>query len=695
MIKSRIASFDHWPLVVLVAIFCVLAVSFSLLFPLNEAPDEESHFDLIRFIAEQRRIPLTGQERASLGDKGDASPFYHVAVALLSQHVDLAPLPTRHVVSAAKQAIAYDRTLTTQDLHTEDELLPFRGMVLAWHLARLVSIPLSALTIVAAYVTALAIYPERRYFALAVAGFVAFVPRFVINSAVVSDDNLVIPLVAFAIYVLVRVIQGDERPRTFIILGVLSGLATITKYHSVILLPEVTLVFMVLAWRNRAEWKHWLKRWAWVMFSFILTTGWWFFFLFSRFNRVAELGLMGGLLAPLGDPTTTEVAGFQFTPRSFSWAWIAPVFRTFWVFARATHVYAPDFLFPILMLLAFAAGLGLVRLIYIRLSPPGPSKWRLDIALLAVHFLIYLGIVFGRYQVFLARGTTPPPHSTQGRHLYPALVSIAFFLVLGWESVLAVRARKPQEDRVAGSNDRFLAGAVTIGMLALTVVSFFSFLRPSYLPPLPIVTRRPDEVAISQRMQVSFAEGINFIGYNLGKINPSQNSVPIDLYWLAEAEQDRTYIAQVCLRDSEGKTVSCHWGHPADGLYPTRAWDVGYLIRDERSLPAPYCLDAAEYELTLSVWPLSDDSASTTIDQAEPAREPLSLGSVTLTPGSKGSTTDLYVCLADACYTRGQITLSQIRQTLTAISYLRDPEDKVDGESIRLILELLHNRNLR
>ena len=246
--KNRKKASNHWPLAILIAVFCILAASVSLLLPLNEAVDEESHFDLVRFIAERNRFPMTNQERASLGDKGDASPVYHSLVAILSQHVDVTSLPQRHFVSTAKQAIPYDTILTTQDLHTEDELFPFRGIVLAWRLARLVSIPLSALTIVAAYLTALAIYPQQRYFALALAGFVAFVPRFVFNSAVINDDNLVIPLVAFAIYCQVRIIQGDERPRTFVVLGALAGLAVVTKYHSLVLLPEIAFVFFVLAW---------------------------------------------------------------------------------------------------------------------------------------------------------------------------------------------------------------------------------------------------------------------------------------------------------------------------------------------------------------------------------------------------------------------------------------------------------------
>ncbi|GAB4541222.1 MAG: hypothetical protein Kow0063_31860 [Anaerolineae bacterium] len=683
--ENREKANNHWPFAILIAVFCLLAASFSLLLPLNEAVDEESHFDLIRFIAEHKRFPMTNQERLSLGDKGDASPIYHGLVAVLSQHVDITPLPQRHFISPDKQAIPYDTILTTQDLHTEDELFPFRGIVLSWHLARLVSIPLSALTIVAIYLISLAIFPQRTYFALTVAAF-AFVPRFVFNSAVINDDNLVIPLVAFAIYYQVRIIQGDQRIRAFVVLGALAGLAVITKYHSLVLLPEITFAFFILAWRHRAVWKGWLKRWAWVMLSFVVTTGWWFFFLFSRFNRVAELGLLGGLLAPLGDPTTTEVTGLRPGSLSVKWDWIAPVFRSFWVIARSSDISGLGPVYLVLIVLTGVAVLGVFWLTYKCVSSHQPGKWRLDIALLGLHFLFYLAIVFGRYQVFVARGTPPPAHSTQGRHLYPALISIAFFYVLGWRAVLGELPLR-KSIRVARLGDLVLASIVSLGLLTLSTANFFFIVRPGYLPHLPVVTLKPDEVAISYRMDVDFVEGLSFVGYNLKTPKRTGYVLPVHLFWQAKTSHERDYVAQLCIHDAEGSIISCHWGHPGDGLYPTRAWDAGYLIRDERILPLPPCLVAGEYELTLSVWPLRNDVASALIDEAIPVPRVHSLGLVTLAPVPQPAYHGVYLCTVDGCYIEGQVTLSQIRQTVTVVSYQRDPVSQAGDTTVRFVLD--------
>ena len=141
-------------------------------------------------------------------------------------------------------------------------------------------------------------FPNRRFFAAGAAAFVAFIPRFVINSAVINDDNLVVPLVTGAVLVLVHMAQGQCRTRRFVLLGALMGAAAVTKYHALVLLPETTLVLAFLAWRQGWKWRDTWRRWGVVMASFLLAAGWWYAFLILRFNQVAELGWSRGSWPP-------------------------------------------------------------------------------------------------------------------------------------------------------------------------------------------------------------------------------------------------------------------------------------------------------------------------------------------------------------------------------------------------------------
>jgi hypothetical protein len=328
----------HWPLGVVLLLFAVLTTTYNLLLPLAEVSDAGAHFALIRFMAEEKRPPLTIEERSTIGIKGDASPLYHGLVALLTQHVDVSDFPKLPNISDdGRRAIPADQRMIQGVYHTEDEKFPYKGIALAWHLAGLLSIPMGMATIMAVYFTALAISPARPYFALAAAVFVAFLPRFIVSSAVINDDNLAFPLIAFSLYIMVRLLQGKAAGLLFVVLGVLIGLATMTKYHSLLLLAEMTVIIGYVAWRDRWGGQTAFRRWGWVMFFFALTAGWWLVFVITKFNDIEDSGLIAGLLAPLGDPVVTEgstyLSGNNFDAISI-WEfdyWLSWTFRSFWM----------------------------------------------------------------------------------------------------------------------------------------------------------------------------------------------------------------------------------------------------------------------------------------------------------------------------------------------------------------------------
>lgn len=417
---------DRLNLLILLAVFGVLAVVFSLFLPLGESADEVDHFALVRFIADEQRIPLTVAERTAIGKKGDASPLYHALVAGLTQHVDVSDLPELPLQTKAIRYIPFDGSNGHIVFHTEDELFPFRGIVLAWHLGRLLSVLLGMATIVGVWLIARAIFPERPNFALTAAGFTAFIPRFLINSSVINDDNLVVPLATFSMVVLVRILQGDTRRRAFALLGVLMGLAAVAKYHSLVLPVEASFMLALLA--RRQQWRTWRKllaRWGVMMGAFALVAGGWFAFVFVRFNQIDELGWLPGILAALGDPVTTS-GGMQAMTLSAAnmLGWLRPLFRTFWITYGGTQVFAPDAVYQLLALFTLVSVIGL--LYWLIVARRTHTRWRLEVEALVLHLLIFVGIVFVRYQI------SPVLYAAQGRHLFPALSAIAILWVWGF-----------------------------------------------------------------------------------------------------------------------------------------------------------------------------------------------------------------------------------------------------------------------
>lgn len=678
-------------MVVVLTVFAGLALTYNLILPLGEVSDASAHFALIRFIAEEGRPPLTLAERSAVGIKGDASPIYHGLVALLTQHVDISTFPELPRLSQkAERAIPGDQRMILTYFHTEDEAWPFHGIVLAWHLAGLVSIPMGMATVIAVYLTVLAMYPERPNLALAAAAFVAFLPRFIISSAVINDDNLVFPLIAFALFYLIKIIHGDQQRRTFIILGLLLGLAVVVKYHSLILLPEVGLVLLIIGWQRGWGWATTVQRGLWVLAAFAVTAGWWLAFILIKFNDIENSGLISGLAAPFGDPVVTEGSTYLFSSEfntlsiwEFDY-WLNWTFRSFWLhyngldtgmqaLGRTTTYWAVYAVFGLLLAVA-VVGLvikGVAYAVALFKSPRTAPGWRLDLTLLALHFSIYLGLVILRYMLFPAWSTS------QGRHLYPALTSIALFFVLGLDEV-----RQRLNTTLAYhfgitvlSSDKWVVAAGGGPLLVISLVVLPLFFRPVYYPLLPIKTGHPNDAPITHRLTEQFADELRFEGYDQPQteLRPGQ-PIPLTLYWRTRLKQPQDYLFQICLHDAADATVTCHQGYPAGGRYPVRAWEEGYLLRDQVYLPVPTCLAPGDYDLSLTAVPLRLDTQSPTIDPSITPQPPVSLGPIHIS-GEPSTPDPIEFWIAQRRYTNTTIDVPQLRQTITLIDYATDTNE--------------------
>jgi hypothetical protein len=74
----------------------------------------------------------------------------------------------------------------------------------------------------------------------------------------------------------------------------------------------------------------------------------------------------------------------------------------------------------------------------------------------------------------------------------------------------------------------------------------------------------------------------------------------MSLYWTAEELADQDYLTEVELINKAGQTETLWVGHPADGRYPTRAWEPGDHIRDQIWLPVAG-LEPGSYTVELSL----------------------------------------------------------------------------------------------
>ena len=171
----------HAGLLVLLTIYLAATLAYGFLNPLGEGPDEVANIELISFISQKGHLPRTYAERQAAGYKSDwPMLLYHAPVGMATRWIDYDVLPQ------LKELDNHDpRRLLVEDdfahfalIHTDDEAFPYQGIVLLWHLARVVATLFSAAALVVIYFTVLAIRPGDRSLALGAAAVAVTLPEF-------------------------------------------------------------------------------------------------------------------------------------------------------------------------------------------------------------------------------------------------------------------------------------------------------------------------------------------------------------------------------------------------------------------------------------------------------------------------------------------------------------------------------------
>lgn len=616
------------PLVLILLIFSAVTVTNSILLPLGEADDETDHYHYLRFVARTGHPPFTEAERDEAGFKGGLAPLYYWLVAwpIALAGADAAP-DIRRVDARPERHIPTDGLGINHVLHTLDEQWPWQGQVLAWHLIRLLSLPMGWVTITAGYALARRLLPGRKAVATGAAAFIAFLPRFVGSSAVINDDNLVFALTALLLLVQVAILQGSRRSRTFALLGALFGLALVTKYFSLILGPEIIFTLAVyFVGRKKAGKKaaprQALRPLAAFAAALALVAGPWFVFITLRFNRVSELGLVPGLAASLGEPQITEglaglLSGRSVRPPAATYLpveWLGLLYRSFWFEYGWMQIFAAGWVYILFSLFLLAALAGFIKFGRSRLNRlSSPIPW-----LLAMHLALFIGVVLGRYILSATIDTG------QGRHLFPALPVIALVVALGINELpLLPRLFKTGQsgagNRLQTQWLRFLLPAAFYLLPSLVSLWPGSYILPHY-DTLPVTITPPAGLPVAYRQSLPLEEGLLLAGLDVPAQATAGQALPVTLYWQAKTEATQEYLLSLCLLNSQERPAACWRGHLAGGRYPARAWEPGDTIINAVFIPIPTCyrLQNQSYRLRLEVWPLESGSP-----EAVPAANPV------------------------------------------------------------------------
>lgn len=539
----------------IIVAFIILGAVYSVVTPIFEASDELWHYPVVDYMAQGNGLPVQDPMAAQLWrQEGSQPPLYYALGALLTTWVDTSDLPeVRRSNPHADIGVLTADGNVNLTVHTEREGFPYRGTTLAVHLVRWMSVVMGAVTVALTFNIARMVFAEIRGAAVMATALVAFNPMFLFISASVNNDNLVVMLCTLALLMILRLDEGQLTLWRFASLGLVIGLAVLTKANALGLIPLAGFGLFLVAWRDR-DWRRYLWGGATIIGGALLVAGWWFVRNWQLYGDPLGLNTLVEITGPRHpQPTLWQLAGEW---QGFVWS--------FWGLFGGLNVALEPWAYTVYNILAILAVLGFLIFAW--------QCWRKTCRVNGWRLLILVAwpiIVF----VSLIRWTLMTPAS-QGRLMFSALASIGALMALGLVQWMPINYR------------RVGVGLLALALFAVAAVTPFLVIGPAYARPQPLSATKIEN--IRNRLDVVFGERIRLFGYRVDEdsILPGE-TLPVTLYWEALAPNERDYSVFVHLLAEHDLVIAQRDTYPGRGMWPTTEWNPGEIFADTVVLEVP------------------------------------------------------------------------------------------------------------
>ena len=547
---------EHAGLLSLLLVFLTLSVAWNLTVPAYENLDEIEHTEVIRHIAVTGRLPSHGEaEAAGFRVRQEASqpPLYHILGAgwvrlwrLPTSPPTATPIPGK-LVDCGTSATYYNKVTWQRDAYAGP---PWEGHRRTVHGLRLLSTLLQLTTVAGTWVLARRLLSPGP--ALLAAASVAFNPQFLLVAAGVNNDNLVTPLVTWALVLLVEMWQNGPTPTRLVGFGLLAGLAGLSKLSGLGLLALGGGALLLYAWRARTPFLKILGQVALLGLPALLLVAPW---LARNLRLYGDLTALTPMLTKVGRNTgNVDLWGtFQLMTRSY-WGQLPCSF-----YPRA--LYWPFFL------LLGGGVLGVVV---------GWRNWTRT----RREGLFLMGTWFALIVAAWSRWNALTP-AFGGRLLFPAAPALAVLLAAGWHTL--------------GGRLAWRLWGVWLPLGAL--LTLLTGVAPLFAPPplLDAATAPPNPQTIT------FDDAISLRGYKAQLVEPRlqcwfakssycRPALDVTLYWQTEQPPRQDWVLALQLvsaRPGDDDLRLSYDAWPGHGNLPTSRWPTGTLIADHYLLPLP------------------------------------------------------------------------------------------------------------
>lgn len=527
-------------------LFLLLAALYALATPPFEAPDAGAHYGYIVYLHQNRALPRVDTQHAATSHQLVQQPPLYYALAAAAT----AGLPVERGLELLRPNPQYLKGLTFRATATVPDA-DWEAQAPVW-VARAVSLLGALLAVNASLLLVRTLFPGAFWLALAVAGVVAFNPRFLFSAGTITNDAWAAGTATLAMWLTLRAAGAPARRAGWLGAGAALGLAALAKYGNLALAAPV-LVILALAWR-RAGGRQTLAAALLLAGGAAAVAGFWYLHNWQTAGQLVPLEPMLAVLPGLARPAPLPLAGL---PAAL------PLLQNSYWGEFGYGVLAPPWFFAAVQwaLLAAATGLGI---------GVARALIRRDAAARRVLFAVALaGVWAAAVFVSLLNWMRLVNFTAQGRLLFPAVGAVALLLVLGWQSWAPARGR------------RFVHMTILLVFVGLAA-SQLGVLHDAYRLPPPI----SEPLQPARTVHARFAGGIELVGADLpaGAALDGREALPLTLYWRAHNQIAEFYTLFIHLTDSQGQMLYQFDGVPVQARHPTAQWVPGALFADSYEL---------------------------------------------------------------------------------------------------------------
>jgi 4-amino-4-deoxy-L-arabinose transferase-like glycosyltransferase len=539
--------------------YLLLALTFGVINPAFESPDELHHFDYVEELLRTRRLPVAEGEMSEFHQP----PLYYLAGAVLTAWIPV-DRPVAEVVERNPYwawrigEVGVDNK--SQYLHGPEENFPYQGRWLRLHLLRLFSTLLGLGVVWYTGRLLLFIWPQRHEQALLAMAAVAFLPQFLFISSSVTNDIATTLIGTLILIGLARFyLLPEKRVLNSLLLALLLGCGLLAKMNMLVAWGVIGM--SIVAYLVVIE-----RRWSFANLAIVST-------------------ILGGPLVVAGpylwrnwqvygDPTALsrmdELWGRWDPPLPLSAAieQLPYVWTSFWGRFGYGQIPLSDnlYLFFFLITLPALAGYlwsasGQIRLLRSRLIS---TRLWLFYTIMAM-FLAYFAAILRFSQTALT--------GSQGRFFFPVLSGIALLMAIGLH-LMTQRLKLSQ---------LYTVGAYTFVLCAVNIWILVVVLYPAYV--LPVTELAATDAMRSQASwQVGDVALLHSAVIVEPILQPGRDAI-VELTWQPLMTTTIPLSGFIHLIGPNDEMVGGRDSYPGMGRTSTTFWRPGSVFVDRYRIP--------------------------------------------------------------------------------------------------------------